>query len=46
MVSPLLAAVIQYVKAASIIVAFAAAMVILVEGSASDNVPSDAAVRE
>jgi hypothetical protein len=46
MVSVSLAAAIQYVKAASIMVAFFAAMAILVEGPVNDNAPSDDAVSE
>jgi len=46
MVSVWLAAAIQYVKAASIMVAFFAAVAILLEGSVSGNAPSDGTVPE
>jgi len=40
-VSASLGAAIQYVKAATIMIAFAAAVVILLEGNVGDNAPSD-----
>lgn len=46
LVSVSLAAAIQYVKAASIMVALAAVLAILVEGPVGDNTPSDGPVGE
>jgi hypothetical protein len=46
MVSASLAAAIQHVKAASIMVAFAAAVAILLEGRVKDNAPSDGVLPE